>query len=99
MSPRRSHGDTYVCDQCGTSQDEPLHSGWLEVDRPSAAHVRLGDWWAQQTRYFCSESCLTERLHQRTRETLDQLEGQPPPSVSWADKSETLQAKPPWRRR
>jgi hypothetical protein len=75
VSPRRSYGDTYVCDQCGTSQPEPIHAGWLEVSRPPRiAFTRMGDWW-QETRYFCSESCLGERLHQRTRETLDQLEG------------------------
>jgi hypothetical protein len=74
VNPVRSHGDTYICDQCGTSQPEPLHAGWLEVNRPSAISVvRMDDWW-QQPRYFCSESCLTERLHQRTKDTLNRLE-------------------------
>ncbi len=67
MSPRRYQADVYVCDQCGTSQEDPIHSGWFEVERPTGVrHTRMDDWWAQ-TRYFCSASCLRTRLNDMER--------------------------------
>jgi hypothetical protein len=63
MSPRRTHGDTYVCDQCGTQQDDPIHDGWFEVSKPSPYH-RYEDWW-QVERTFCSAACLLARLEQQ----------------------------------
>jgi hypothetical protein len=61
----------YVCDRCGTSQEDPIHNGWFEVERPTGVRYRrIDDWWAE-TRYFCSASCLHARLEQQLRPPAD----------------------------